>query len=532
MHFGDRDLGCVGMVSMLPDMVVVAGGLAMAFKMRGERRVALTFFGEGSTANGEWHEAMNFAGHPPPAGRLRPREQPASPTRPRTSRVRGRPGRARAHATGSRAWPSTATTSRRSSAPSRPRVERARARRRPDADRGPDDADARPRRPRRHELCPAGAARGVGAARPDRALRRASASSEGSTPTRSRRSTPRPRQVDEAPSGRSPRRCPIPAAALEGVFADEWEPLGDGEARRERRQARCRPRTSRRAELTYLQAISEGLREEMRARRLGLLPRRGHRRLRRRLQGHRRLHRGVRRRARARHAARRERDHRRGDRRRGRGHEAGLRDAVRRLHLLRLRPARQRGGQAALPPGDRGADGGAAALRRRLLGRPVPLAEPRGVVPAGARPEGRRAGDRRRRQGPADERDPRPQPGLLPRAQGALPPRQGRGPRGRAHGPDRRGAHRPRGRRRDRDRLRLGGPPRARGGGGRSARRSRCSTCGRSARSTARRSSRASRKTGKVLVAHEATRPAASAPRSLRRSRTRRSSSSTRRSAG
>jgi TPP-dependent pyruvate/acetoin dehydrogenase alpha subunit len=62
MHFGDRSLGCVGMVSMLPDMALVANGLALAFKLRSEPRVALTFFGEGSTANGQWHEAMNLAG--------------------------------------------------------------------------------------------------------------------------------------------------------------------------------------------------------------------------------------------------------------------------------------------------------------------------------------------------------------------------------------------------------------------------------------------------------------------------------------
>ncbi len=62
MHFGDRRLGCVGMVSMLPDMAQVANGLALAFKMRREPRVAMTFFGEGATANGQWHEAMNFAG--------------------------------------------------------------------------------------------------------------------------------------------------------------------------------------------------------------------------------------------------------------------------------------------------------------------------------------------------------------------------------------------------------------------------------------------------------------------------------------
>lgn len=62
MHFGDRELGCVGMVSMLPDMALVATGMALAFKARGEARVAMTYFGEGSTANGQWHEAMNMAG--------------------------------------------------------------------------------------------------------------------------------------------------------------------------------------------------------------------------------------------------------------------------------------------------------------------------------------------------------------------------------------------------------------------------------------------------------------------------------------
>ena len=62
MHFGDRELGCVGMVSMLPDMALVASGMALAFRLRREPRIAMTYFGEGSTANGQWHEAMNFAG--------------------------------------------------------------------------------------------------------------------------------------------------------------------------------------------------------------------------------------------------------------------------------------------------------------------------------------------------------------------------------------------------------------------------------------------------------------------------------------
>jgi pyruvate dehydrogenase E1 component alpha subunit len=62
VHFGDKDLGCVGMVSMLPDMMLVATGMAMAFKLRREPRVAMTWFGDGSTSRGDFHEAMNWAG--------------------------------------------------------------------------------------------------------------------------------------------------------------------------------------------------------------------------------------------------------------------------------------------------------------------------------------------------------------------------------------------------------------------------------------------------------------------------------------
>ncbi len=62
VHFGDWRLGCVGMVSMLPDMMLVATGMAMAFRIRGEKRVALTWFGDGSTSRGDFHEAMNWAG--------------------------------------------------------------------------------------------------------------------------------------------------------------------------------------------------------------------------------------------------------------------------------------------------------------------------------------------------------------------------------------------------------------------------------------------------------------------------------------
>ncbi|MBO0768597.1 MAG: thiamine pyrophosphate-dependent dehydrogenase E1 component subunit alpha [Solirubrobacterales bacterium] len=62
VHFGDRNRGCVGMVSMLPDMMCVANGLALAFKLRGQKAAALTFCGDGASSRGDFHEALNWAG--------------------------------------------------------------------------------------------------------------------------------------------------------------------------------------------------------------------------------------------------------------------------------------------------------------------------------------------------------------------------------------------------------------------------------------------------------------------------------------
>jgi len=62
LHIGDMARGIVGMISVLPDSLPVAVGVALAFKLRGEPRVALTTFGEGATSTGAFHEALNFAG--------------------------------------------------------------------------------------------------------------------------------------------------------------------------------------------------------------------------------------------------------------------------------------------------------------------------------------------------------------------------------------------------------------------------------------------------------------------------------------
>src|SRR4026208_997572 len=58
----DSRLGLIAMVSHLPAMLPVAVGCALAFRIREERRVAVGWFGEGSAARGDAHEAMNLAG--------------------------------------------------------------------------------------------------------------------------------------------------------------------------------------------------------------------------------------------------------------------------------------------------------------------------------------------------------------------------------------------------------------------------------------------------------------------------------------
>ncbi|MCK4804612.1 MAG: thiamine pyrophosphate-dependent dehydrogenase E1 component subunit alpha [Spirochaetes bacterium] len=61
MHTGDLSRG------MLPAIAIVAGnlpivmGMALAFKIRKEKRVAVSFFGDGASNEGAFHEALNMA---------------------------------------------------------------------------------------------------------------------------------------------------------------------------------------------------------------------------------------------------------------------------------------------------------------------------------------------------------------------------------------------------------------------------------------------------------------------------------------
>ena len=61
MHMGDLKHNLIPFVSMLGDNVPVAAGIGLSFKMRGQDRVALCFFGDGATSRGDWHEGINMA---------------------------------------------------------------------------------------------------------------------------------------------------------------------------------------------------------------------------------------------------------------------------------------------------------------------------------------------------------------------------------------------------------------------------------------------------------------------------------------
>ena len=61
IHYGTPERGFVGQISHLGDMVPVLGGIALAFKLRGEARVAMAYVGDGAMSTGTFHEGMNFA---------------------------------------------------------------------------------------------------------------------------------------------------------------------------------------------------------------------------------------------------------------------------------------------------------------------------------------------------------------------------------------------------------------------------------------------------------------------------------------
>ena len=59
LHVGDWDHGILPAMAPLGSPALTIAGIAMAFKLRNEPRVAVSFIGEGATSLGEWHEAIN-----------------------------------------------------------------------------------------------------------------------------------------------------------------------------------------------------------------------------------------------------------------------------------------------------------------------------------------------------------------------------------------------------------------------------------------------------------------------------------------
>jgi TPP-dependent pyruvate/acetoin dehydrogenase alpha subunit len=61
-HFGDiARTGVISCISMLGTLVPVMAGMALGARMKGERRVAMTYVGDGASSTGDFYEGLTFA---------------------------------------------------------------------------------------------------------------------------------------------------------------------------------------------------------------------------------------------------------------------------------------------------------------------------------------------------------------------------------------------------------------------------------------------------------------------------------------
>jgi len=60
-HFGSQEHKICGMISHLGPQLSIADGVALAAKLKKEKKVAIAFTGEGGTSEGDFHEALNVA---------------------------------------------------------------------------------------------------------------------------------------------------------------------------------------------------------------------------------------------------------------------------------------------------------------------------------------------------------------------------------------------------------------------------------------------------------------------------------------
>jgi len=60
-HFGANEYHICGMISHLGPQLAIADGVALAHKLKKERKVSVAFSGDGGTSEGDFHEALNTA---------------------------------------------------------------------------------------------------------------------------------------------------------------------------------------------------------------------------------------------------------------------------------------------------------------------------------------------------------------------------------------------------------------------------------------------------------------------------------------
>jgi len=61
-HWGSKRLGIISGSSPIATQIPHASGVAYAMKYKGEDAIVGCWFGDGATSEGDWHEALNFAG--------------------------------------------------------------------------------------------------------------------------------------------------------------------------------------------------------------------------------------------------------------------------------------------------------------------------------------------------------------------------------------------------------------------------------------------------------------------------------------
>ena len=402
-------------------------------KRAGDRRVAMAICGDGATSNGRWHEAINTSAIMRlPVVWVVNNNQFAYST-PERARVRGADDRrARAPPTGSPASASTAATCWRSTRPRSEAVERARDGGGPTliesvslrwrGHAGHDPAKYVPRELLEHYMLSKDPVKNFEAYLLERRRRRRPttidaiagarrAGVRGGLRVRARLAVPRARRRLQGRVGRG--RLLDARAGPRRRDGGRLMATTAGRGRRGRPRRRAARQAHRRRPGHLPDRDRRGPVGGDGARRARLHARRGHRRLRRRVQGHRGLHRPLRADARDGHPDRRGDDRRHGGRLRDGGAPPGRRVPVRRLHVERVR--RDHHGAVALPlpqPACRCrsccAGRAAAACAPRASTRSTPSRGSR--TPAASRSCAPRS---RRREGPAEVGDPRRQPVLF-----------------------------------------------------------------------------------------------------------------------